>query len=231
MLAQSLYAPGRIMSVDVRSRSSALIALSARDGRTGPGPVQRRHPLHHHQHPGLGLLDVLVPLFEKKTGLTVKTISVGTGQALALAARGEADVTLAHAPSLEKKYVAEGKMTQPPPGHVQRLRDHRAARRSREDQGLAEGARRAQAHRGEPVALRLARATSRAPTCSSWPCGSRRASSPRAPGTSSPVRGWAQTLGIANDRRAYTLTDRGDLPRVPASGWTCPSWSRRTARC
>ena len=58
-----------------------------------------------------GLLDVLVPMFEKQTGLTVKTISVGTGQALALAARGEADVTLAHAPGLEKKYVDEGKMT------------------------------------------------------------------------------------------------------------------------
>src|SRR5262245_36148647 len=53
-----------------------------------------------------GLLDVLVPLFEKKTGLTIKTISVGTGQALALAARGEADVTLAHSPTLEKKYLA-----------------------------------------------------------------------------------------------------------------------------
>src|SRR5215831_978782 len=57
-----------------------------------------------------GLLDVLVPMFEKKSGLTVKTISVGTGQALALAARGEADVTLAHAPALERKYVEEGKM-------------------------------------------------------------------------------------------------------------------------
>src|SRR5688572_26884297 len=42
-----------------------------------------------------GLLDVIVPMFEKKSGRTVKTISVGTGQALALAARGEADVTLA----------------------------------------------------------------------------------------------------------------------------------------
>src|SRR6185312_2219022 len=58
-----------------------------------------------------GLLDVLVPMFEKKTGLTVKTISVGTGQALALAARGEADVTLAHAPGVEKKYVEDGKMS------------------------------------------------------------------------------------------------------------------------
>ena len=55
-----------------------------------------------------GLLDVLVPLFEKRTGYSVKTVSVGTGQALALSARGEADVTLAHAPELEKKYVSEG---------------------------------------------------------------------------------------------------------------------------
>src|SRR5262245_45805480 len=57
-----------------------------------------------------GLLDVLVPLFERHTGYSVKTISAGTGQALALAARGEADVTLAHAPALEKKYVEDGKM-------------------------------------------------------------------------------------------------------------------------
>src|SRR5262245_65764393 len=58
-----------------------------------------------------GLLDVLVPLFEKSTGYGVKTISVGTGQALALAARGEADVTLCHAPAVEKTYLAAGKLT------------------------------------------------------------------------------------------------------------------------
>ena len=57
-----------------------------------------------------GLLDVLVPLFEEQTGYRVKTISVGTGQALALAGKGDADVALVHAPSLEKKYVAEGKL-------------------------------------------------------------------------------------------------------------------------
>jgi tungstate transport system substrate-binding protein len=55
-----------------------------------------------------GLLDVLVPLFEKQTGSLVKTISVGTGQALALAGKGEADVALVHAPDSEKKYVADG---------------------------------------------------------------------------------------------------------------------------
>src|SRR3989442_7868152 len=57
-----------------------------------------------------GLLDVLVPMFERQTGYTVKTIAVGTGQALALAARGEADVVLAHAPALERKYVEDGTM-------------------------------------------------------------------------------------------------------------------------
>lgn len=57
-----------------------------------------------------GLLDMIVPAFEKKTGIRVKTISVGTGAALALAARGEADVVLAHAPDTEKKYVQEGSL-------------------------------------------------------------------------------------------------------------------------
>ncbi len=55
-----------------------------------------------------GLLEVLVPLFEKKTGYTVKTIAVGTGQSLALGDRGEADVVLVHAPKLELQYLAKG---------------------------------------------------------------------------------------------------------------------------
>lgn len=54
-----------------------------------------------------GLLDVLVPRFEKKTGYTVKTIAVGTGQSLALGDRGEADVVLVHAPKLELEYLAK----------------------------------------------------------------------------------------------------------------------------
>ncbi|MGH7797520.1 MAG: substrate-binding domain-containing protein [Candidatus Binatia bacterium] len=58
-----------------------------------------------------GLLDALVPLFEKQSGYAVKTISVGTGQALALGAKGDADVVLVHAPSLEKKYAADGKLS------------------------------------------------------------------------------------------------------------------------
>jgi tungstate transport system substrate-binding protein len=55
-----------------------------------------------------GLLDVLVPAFEKDTGYNVKVIAVGTGQALAMGERGDADVMLVHAPSSEKKIVDEG---------------------------------------------------------------------------------------------------------------------------
>jgi tungstate transport system substrate-binding protein len=55
-----------------------------------------------------GLLDVLIPDFEKKTGYKVKTSAVGTGAALAIGARGDADVLLVHAPSLELDYMKQG---------------------------------------------------------------------------------------------------------------------------
>ncbi len=55
-----------------------------------------------------GLLDLLVPLFQKKTGYVVKTIAVGTGLALAMGRRGDVDVLLVHAPLEEKKFIAEG---------------------------------------------------------------------------------------------------------------------------
>ena len=55
-----------------------------------------------------GLLDVLVPIFERDSGFRVKTLAIGTGQALAMAARGEADVALVHAPALEERYMKGG---------------------------------------------------------------------------------------------------------------------------
>jgi tungstate transport system substrate-binding protein len=55
-----------------------------------------------------GLLDALLPVFEKETGYVVKTISVGSGQAMAMGRRGEADVLLVHSPADEQKLVDEG---------------------------------------------------------------------------------------------------------------------------
>ncbi len=55
-----------------------------------------------------GLLDVLIPIFEKKTGYFVKTIAVGSGQAMAMGKKGESDVMLVHSPAAEIKMVEEG---------------------------------------------------------------------------------------------------------------------------
>ncbi len=55
-----------------------------------------------------GLLDALVPLFEQQTGYAVKTIAVGSGQAIAMGKRGEADVLLVHSPEAELALMAEG---------------------------------------------------------------------------------------------------------------------------
>lgn len=57
-----------------------------------------------------GLLDSLTPRFEKECGCRIKTVAVGSGAALALAGRGEADLVLAHAPALELRYVSAGKL-------------------------------------------------------------------------------------------------------------------------
>jgi len=59
-----------------------------------------------------GLLDVLIPMFEKQTGYKVKPIAVGSGQAMTMGERGEADVLLVHAPDSEKKFMAAGHGTE-----------------------------------------------------------------------------------------------------------------------
>ena len=154
-----------------------------------------------------GLLDVLIPLFEKQTGYSVKAISVGTGQALALAARGEADVTLAHAPGAEKKYVAEGKMQNrrlvmyndflvigPEADPVKIKGDKRvvAALKKIAD-GKARFVSRGDKSGTHTLELGL------------W---KQAAVEPKGPWYIESGQGMGQTLGIANDRRAYTLTDR-----------------------
>lgn len=154
-----------------------------------------------------GLLDVLVPLFEKKTGLTVKTISVGTGQALALAARGEADVTLAHAASLEKKYVAEGKMTNRrlvmyndfviigPPDDPAKIKGLPGALDALKRIAESQSRFVSRGDRSGTHVLELAL----------W---KQAGVEPKGAWYIESGQGMGQTLGIANDRRAYTLTDR-----------------------
>ena len=155
-----------------------------------------------------GLLDVLVPLFEQKTGYTVKTIAVGTGQALALAARGEADVVLAHAPSLEKKYVADGKMLD------RRLVMHNdfVIIGPADDPAKIKGMKKA-ADAMKAIASTGSRFVSRGDNSgthvlekSLWKLSG---VEPRGAWYIEAGQGMGATLGIADDRKAYTLTDRG----------------------
>ncbi|MFZ5509045.1 MAG: extracellular solute-binding protein [Pseudomonadota bacterium] len=55
-----------------------------------------------------GLFKHLLPRFEQKTGVRVRVVALGTGQALDMARRGDADVVFVHDPAAEEKFVAEG---------------------------------------------------------------------------------------------------------------------------
>ena len=157
-----------------------------------------------------GLLDVLVPMFERQTGFTVKTISVGTGQALALAARGEADVTLAHAPPLEKKHVADGKMTN---RRLVMYNDFVII--GPEDDGAKIKGEKSALAAFKKIAAAGSRFVSRGDKSgthvleqSLW---KQAGATPAAPWYIESGQGMGATLGIADDRRAYTLTDRATL--------------------
>jgi len=154
-----------------------------------------------------GLLDVLVPIFERRTGYTVKTVSVGTGQALALAARGEADVTLCHAPSLERQYLADGRMTNRrlvmyndflivgPEADPARIAGERSV----------VAALRRIAGAGARFVSRGDKSGTHTLELALW---KQAGVVPAAPWYIESGQGMGATLGLADDRRAYTLTDR-----------------------
>ncbi len=154
-----------------------------------------------------GLLDVLVPMFEQRTGYTVRTIAVGTGQALALAARGEADVTLAHAAALEKQYIAQGKLRNRrlvmyndfvvlgPEADPAKVRGERSA----------VAALRRVAVAGAPFVSRGDGSGTNILELALW---KEAGVTPAAPWYIESGQGMGATLGIADDRRAYTLADR-----------------------
>jgi len=155
-----------------------------------------------------GLLEALIPEFERQTGVKVKIIAVGTGAALRMAGKGDADAVLVHAPAAEKVYVDKGDLTE---GRLVMHndfvlvgpKDDPAAARSKSH--LAE-ALRAIAETGTFVSrgddsgthkkeLALWRAADVEPAA-----GPRRIES---------GQGMGATLNIADQRGGYTLTDRG----------------------
>jgi tungstate transport system substrate-binding protein len=149
-------------------------------------------------------------MFERQTGYTVKTVSVGTGQALTLAARGEADVALVHAPALEKKYVAEGKLSnrrlvmyndfvvvgpEADPAKVLGEKTTVAALKR-----IAEAAARF-VSRGDKSGTHILETNL-------W---KQSGIAPAAPWYIESGQGMGATLTLADDRRAYTISDRATL--------------------
>ncbi len=154
-----------------------------------------------------GLLDALVPLFEKKTGYTVKTIAVGTGQSLALGDRGEADVVLVHAPALELEYLAKGNLIN------RRLVMHNdfIVVGPPDDPAGIKGVKKA-ADALKKIAERQAKFVSRgdnsgthAKETALWKAAG---ITPKGPWYIESGQGMGATLTIASEKAAYALTDR-----------------------
>jgi tungstate transport system substrate-binding protein len=156
-----------------------------------------------------GLLDSLLPLFEQRTGLTVKVIAVGSGQALEMGRRGDADVVLAHAPDAERALADSGYFVRrrlvmhndflivgaaSDPAGLRGLNDAVAAlRRIAERQALfVSRGDRSGTHLLEQKLWRLASLSGEAGRA--WYIES--------------GQGMAATLQMADQKRAYTLTDR-----------------------
>jgi len=93
----------------MRARTLPLAALACA-GMAAPGVAQSKNIVlaTTTSTRDAGLLDVLLPVFERQTGYTVKVVAVGSGEALELGRRGEADLVLAHAPQAERVLADSG---------------------------------------------------------------------------------------------------------------------------
>ncbi len=157
-----------------------------------------------------GLLDYLLPDFEKAHGCKVDVIAVGTGQALEIGRRGDADVLLVHNPKEEEKFVAEGHAKERfwvmyndfvlvgPQGDPARVA------------GMTRAADAFQAIRkaGAPFASRGDQSGTHAKELSLWKSLGLKPG-PEWPWYSSVGQGMGETLLFAEEKRAYALTDRG----------------------
>lgn len=154
-----------------------------------------------------GLLDSLLPPFERSQRVRVKVIAVGTGAALEMARRGDADVVIAHAPALEQRYTDEGHLV----GGRLVLRNDFVLVGPPGDSAAAAGAG------GLDAALRAIAASGRFVSRGD---GSGTEERERAlwrdagiapdtlPGRVETGQGQAATLLVASERGAYALTDR-----------------------
>jgi tungstate transport system substrate-binding protein len=155
---------------------------------------------------GTGLLDTLTPLFAAATGYRLRVVAVGSGQALRMAERGDADVVLAHSPGAEEAFMRAGHGTR---------RVHVASNfftivgpaddpaRVREAPTAAAALRRVAAA-GAVFVSRGDSSGTHARELALWRSAGGR---PRWPGYLETGQGMSVTLLVTDERRGYALTD------------------------
>ena len=156
-----------------------------------------------------GLLDSLLPVFERETRYHVKVIAVGSGQALAMGRRGDADVVLSHAPEAERVLVDSGYFVRrrlvmhneflvvgpaSDPAGLRGLSDAVAAFRRLAERRAPFVSRGDQSGTHQREQLLWKRTGMTAPPRDGWYVES--------------GQGMGATLQLADEKRAYTLTDR-----------------------
>jgi len=156
-----------------------------------------------------GLFDYLLPIFEKKTGIKVDVVAVGTGAALALGRRGDADVVLVHARDQELKAVAEGYFVN---RHDLMYNDFIIIGPSNDPAPLkglksaSEGLQKIAASKS-PFVSRGDKSGTHTKELAIW---NKAGIDPKGQKWYMEVgQGMAKTQRLANEKRAYTLTDRG----------------------
>ncbi len=190
----------------MRALLSAILILSACAPPTGPARPEILLATTTSTQDS-GLLDALIPEFEKRTGYRVKTTAVGTGAALAIGTRGDADVLLVHAPSAEKPFMDNGNGARRllvmhndyvllgPPGDPARIRGMKALDALREI-----------ARAGAPFISRGDESGTHILERSLWKATG---AEPAGEWYVEAATGMGQTLTIASEKRAYTIADRG----------------------
>lgn len=154
-----------------------------------------------------GLLDALVPIFEQESGYTVKTVAVGTGQALKMGEEGNADILLVHSPKAEEAFMQAGFGLE---RHLVMHNDFVLVGPATDPAGIRNAASTTQAliqiaNAAAPFVSRGDDSGTHKMERSLWEA----AGSP-------PLGGWyiesgqgmGATLRIASEKQAYTLTDR-----------------------
>ncbi len=153
-----------------------------------------------------GLLDDLLPAFTRDTGWEVTTLAVGSGQAIELGRRGEADVLLVHSPTAEEEFVAEGTtgrrlLVMHNDFLIVGPADDPAEIRERNPLGALTAIAEAEI----PFISRGDESGTHAKEKSIW---AKAGIAPEGSWYSSTGQGMGATLQVAAERNAYTLTDR-----------------------